>query len=172
MLVFVPIVVLSWWVAVRLHRSAGPPRRAWIAFALAAAIVVPVVLRAASTSPASHAAAHLRLTWTVLDVVGLVAILALAITLWRGSAAVAPVATATAALLISDVWFNVPATTGDTRSSGLEMSAISLPLAAVALGAAVRALRPAPPAADGPSRPPPGGRRRGSFTPRAQRRRR
>jgi hypothetical protein len=69
-------------------------------------------------------------------------ILALAAALWRSSAAVAATATATAALLISDVWFNVLATTGDTRTSGLEMSAISLPLAVVALALSVRSLRP------------------------------
>jgi hypothetical protein len=150
-LVFAPVVVLCGWVVLR-RDPARLPRWAPIAFGVAAVAMVPVLLRAVATAgPAILPASHLRLTWTALDVVELVAVLATAVALARGSAAVAIAATSTAALLLSDVWFNVVATTGATRTSGLQMSAVSLPLAALSLGVAVRAVRRRPTSPPHPS---------------------
>ena len=143
--VVVPTVLLGALVATRGTARYGtvgfPPRgravHAAACLAVAALLGAQAVTLGRTTAP-DHVADHLRLVWTGLDVFELVGLLATAWALHVGHRALAPAASATAALLSCDAWFNVAAATGAARASGIAMALVELPLAALSSWFAVR----------------------------------
>lgn len=90
----------------------------WIApfFAAAAFVLVPWVVVLAVHLPSMHAASHWDVTWAGFDVALTGLLVAVAVAAWRGSPWLEGAATAAAALMIVDAWFDIT-----TSSSGLEL---------------------------------------------------
>lgn len=107
----------------------------WVApaFALFALVTVPWIFYLAASLP-DLVRVHDRAAWVGFDI-GLVAMLTLtAVCAWRGSTRVALASTATATMLVVDVWFDVWTS---QRSADLEialaMSVVELSLAGICL---------------------------------------
>lgn len=109
----------------------------WVApfFAAAAFVLVPWIVVLATRLPATHAAPHWNVTWVGFDVVLTLLLIAVAAAAWRGSPWLEGAATAAAALLLIDAWFDVT-----TSSSGIELGAslaeallVELPVAILCL---------------------------------------
>jgi hypothetical protein len=90
----------------------------WVAplFAVAALVLVPWIIVLATRLPATHAAPHWNVTWVGFDVVLTLLLIAVAAAAWRRSPWLEGAATAAAALLLVDAWFDVT-----TSSSGIEL---------------------------------------------------
>ena len=134
-IILAPVVVISGWVARRIsaERAAGPPLPGWVPwiYLAAGAALLAVIVRMAVITPSEHDAEHLRLVWTGLDVFEFVALAATAVHLQRRSPGLAVAATVAGALLLSDAWFNIAASTGAARFSAIAMGLVEVPLAAV-----------------------------------------
>lgn len=111
--------------------------RHWIIglFAAAALVLVPWVFVLVMSLPSEHRSAHWDIAWSGFDVVLMLALLAVAATAWRRSPWLEGAATATAALLFVDAWFDIL-----TSSSGSELTVavveavlVELPLAVLCL---------------------------------------
>jgi hypothetical protein len=122
------------------------PRRVlarWIipVYALLAVALVPWVVWLAWTLPERSVSAHYRLGWVGFDVLLCGALARTAWLAWRRSPFVVNVASATAALLVVDAWFDVTTSPGghDLLMSAATAIGVELPLAVFSLIIAARA---------------------------------
>jgi hypothetical protein len=122
------------------------PRRVlarWIipVYALLAVALVPWVVWLAWTLPERSVSAHYRLGWVGFDVLLCGALARTAWLAWRRSPFVVNVASATAALLVVDAWFDVTTSPGgqDLVVSAVAALGVELPLAVFSLVIAARA---------------------------------
>ncbi len=102
-------------------------------FALSGIVLVPWTVFLVRSLPSTHAAAHWDIAWAGFDVGLALLLLGVAVAAWRRSAWLEGTATAAAALLVVDAWFDVM-----TSSTHLEIAIaigeavlIELPLAAL-----------------------------------------
>jgi hypothetical protein len=111
--------------------------RRWVVplFTLGALVLVPWVAFLVVELPSTHRADHWDVAWAGFDVVLAVLLATVAVTAWRRSPWLEGAATATAALLFVDAWFDVL-----TSSSGAELALaigeavlVELPLAVLCL---------------------------------------
>jgi hypothetical protein len=109
----------------------------WVApfFGAGAIVLVPWIVVLATRLPATHAAPHWNLTWAGFDVALTLALVAVAVAAWRHSPWLEGAATAAAALLLVDAWFDVT-----TSRPGIELGAslaeallVELPIAILCL---------------------------------------
>lgn len=122
------------------------PRRAvarWIVpvYALLAVGIVPWIVWLAWSLPERSVSAHYRLAWVGFDVLLCGALARTAYLAWRRSPFVVNVASATAALLVVDAWFDVTTSPGgqDLLVSAMLAVLVELPLAILSLLLAGRA---------------------------------
>lgn len=122
------------------------PRRAltrWMIplYALLAVALLPWVVWLAWTLPARNVASHYRLAWVGFDLLLTGALARTAYLAWRRSPFVVNVASATAALLVVDAWFDVTTSPGgdDLLVSVVLAILVELPLALLSLVLAARA---------------------------------
>jgi hypothetical protein len=122
------------------------PRRAvarWImpVYALLAVAIVPWILWLAWSLPERSVSAHYRLAWVGFDVLLCGALARTAYLAWRRSPFLVNVASATAALLVVDAWFDVTTSPGghDLLVSTMLALVVELPLAVLSLLLAGRA---------------------------------
>lgn len=122
------------------------PRKAvarWIVpvYAVFAVALVPWVAYLAWTLPARSVSQHYRLAWVGFDVMLCLALARTAWLAWRRSPFVVNVASATAALLVVDAWFDVTTSPGgdDLMVSAALALLVELPLAVMSLVLAGRA---------------------------------
>ena len=122
------------------------PRRVlsrWIipVYALLALALVPWVVWLAWTLPERSVSEHYRLAWVGFDVLLCGALARTAWLAWRRSPFVVNVASATAALLVVDAWFDVTTSAGgqDLLVSAAAAFFVELPLAVFSLVIAARA---------------------------------
>jgi hypothetical protein len=112
----------------RIVRWAGP------LFALFSVILLPWILYLAVTLPSRQVSAHYDVAWAGFDVILLGALASTAYFALRRSRYLSTAATATAALLVVDAWFDVVTTPpNQVWQSILLAAAIELPLAGVCL---------------------------------------
>jgi len=115
----------------------------WIipVYALLAAALVPWVVWLAWTLPERSVSEHYRLGWVGFDVLLCGALARTAWLAWRRSPFVVNVASATAALLVVDAWFDVTTSPGgqDLVVSAVTAIGVELPLAVFSLVIAARA---------------------------------
>jgi hypothetical protein len=116
-------------------RSARWRPAPWVVplFALSGIVLVPWTVFLVRSLPSTHAAAHWDIAWAGFDVGLALLLLGVAVAGWRRSAWLEGTASAAAALLVVDAWFDVM-----TSSSHLELALaigeavlIELPLAAL-----------------------------------------
>ena len=104
-------------------------------FTAAALILVPWVVLLAKALPTTHRSAHWDVAWTGFDVVLALLLVSVAVSAWRCSPWLEGAATATAALLFVDAWFDV--LTSSTRSEFIvalaEAIGLELPIAVLCL---------------------------------------
>jgi hypothetical protein len=122
------------------------PRRAvarWImpVYALLAIAIVPWIIWLAWSLPERSVSSHYRLAWVGFDVLLCGALARTAYLAWRRSPFVVNVASATAALLVVDAWFDVTTSPGghDLLVSAALALFVELPLAVLSLVLAGRA---------------------------------
>ena len=110
-----------------------PPRWVVPLFAFAAVALVPWVVVLVQALPSAHRAAHWDVAWAGFDVGLAAALVAVAVAAWRRSAWLEGAATATAALLVADAWFDVSTASGPTELivALVEAILVELPLAGV-----------------------------------------
>jgi hypothetical protein len=124
-----------------LDRAASEPTgwRApgWVVplFVLAALVLVPWVVVLVSLLPSVHRAAHWDIAWAGFDVALVLLLLTVALGVWRRSLWLEGAASATAALLFVDAWFDVltSSTRGEFVVAISEASLVELPLAVLCL---------------------------------------
>jgi hypothetical protein len=104
-------------------------------FALAAIVLVPWIVFLVRALPSTHAAAHWDIAWAGFDVGLALLLTSVAVAAWRRSPWLEGAATAAAALLVVDAWFDIL-----TSSSGVELAVavalaafVELPLAALCI---------------------------------------
>ena len=125
-------------------RSSPAPRSPgwWVAplYLVLAAALVPWIGYLAVTLPDTAVNLNHRLTWVGFDLLLAVALTRTAWLAWRRSPFVVPVASATAALLVVDAWFDVTtaAAGADRTRSVLAAVLVELPLAVLSLTIAAR----------------------------------
>ena len=109
----------------------------WIAplFGLAALVLVPWIVVLAERLPSTHAAPHWDVTWVGFDVALSGLLIAVAFAAWRRSPWLEGTATAAAALLLIDAWFDVTtsASGGELLTSLVEALLVEVPLAVFCL---------------------------------------
>jgi hypothetical protein len=117
--------------------SAGWRPARWVVplFGVAALVLVPWIVFLVRSLPSTHAAAHWDVAWAGFDVGLALLLLAVAVAAWRRSPWLEGAATASAALLAVDAWFDIL-----TSSTHLELGLaigeavlVELPLAALCL---------------------------------------
>jgi hypothetical protein len=104
-------------------------------FAIAAAVLVPWTAFLVQDLPSTHAAPHWDVAWAGFDAGLALLLLAVAVAAWRRSSWLEGAATAAAALLFVDAWFDI-LTSASHAELGLavgEAVLIELPLAALCL---------------------------------------
>jgi hypothetical protein len=120
----------------RAEGAAWRPAR-WVIpfFSLAAVVLVPWILFLARSLPSIHAAAHWDIAWAGFDVALAFLLLGVAVAAWRRSPWLEGAATAAAALLAVDAWFDVlTSSTGVERLVAIaEAVLVELPLAVLLL---------------------------------------
>jgi hypothetical protein len=92
------------------HSEAGGWRPArWVIplFSLAGLVLVPWILFLIRSLPSTHAAAHWDIAWAGFDLALAFLLLGVAVAAWRRSPWLEGAATAAAALLAADAWFDV-----------------------------------------------------------------
>jgi hypothetical protein len=104
-------------------------------FALAGLVLVPWILVLVRTLPSTHASAHWDIAWAGFDVALALLLFGVAVAAWRRSSWLEGAATAAAALLFVDAWFDIL-----TSSSGMELGVsigeaalVEVPLAVICL---------------------------------------
>jgi hypothetical protein len=127
------------------HWRIVPPRAVarWImpVYAVLAVAIVPWIIWLAWSLPERSVSAHYRLAWVGFDVLLCGALARTAYLAWRRSPFLVNVASATAALLVVDAWFDVTTSPGgpDLLVSTLLALLVELPLAVLSLILAGRA---------------------------------
>lgn len=122
------------------HSTPRRPGRVLVGCGLA---LLPWLFVLATSLPATATAPHWSGAWVGLDALEALGLITTGVQAVRGGHARAPVAAATATLLVIDAWFDVM-TAGTHRDllSALVMAACAeLPLAAVCMGLSSRAAR-------------------------------
>jgi len=104
-------------------------------FALAGIVLVPWIVFLVRMLPSTHAAAHWDVAWAGFDVGLALLLLSVAVAAWRRSPWLEGAATAAAALLVVDAWFDIL-----TSSSHLELVVAILEAALVELPLALLCL--------------------------------
>jgi hypothetical protein len=104
-------------------------------FAMAGLVLVPWILVLLRTLPSTHASAHWDIAWAGFDVALALLLFGVAVAAWRRSSWLEGAATAAAALLFVDAWFDVL-----TSSSAMELGVsigeaalVEVPLAVICL---------------------------------------
>jgi hypothetical protein len=104
-------------------------------FSLAGIVLVPWILFLIRSLPSTHAAAHWDIAWAGFDLGLALLLLSVAVAAWRRSSWLEGAATAAAALLAVDAWFDI--LTSSTNVERLvaigEAALVELPLAALLL---------------------------------------
>ena len=117
--------------------SAGWRPARWVVplFSLAGIVLVPWVLFLIRSLPSTHAAAHWDIAWAGFDVALAFLLLAVAVAAWRRSPWLEGTATAAAALLAVDAWFDIlTSSTNVERLMAIGEAALAeLPLAVLCL---------------------------------------
>jgi hypothetical protein len=123
------------------ERSGLPParRRAAVAFAAIAVVLVPWTVVLTATLPAEHRAPHWSIAWGGFDVALALAIAATAWCCARRPGWLPVPASITATLLICDAWFDLLTARAGSEllEAALEAALAELPLAALCLWLAV-----------------------------------
>jgi hypothetical protein len=123
--------------------ASRPAIARWImpVYALLAVAIVPWILWLAWSLPERSVSAHYRLAWVGFDVLLCGALARTAYLAWRRSPFLVNVASATAALLVVDAWFDVTTSPGghDLLVSTMLALVVELPLAVLSLLLAGRA---------------------------------
>jgi hypothetical protein len=118
----------------RSETAAWRPAR-WVVplFSLAAIVLVPWILFLVRSLPSTHAAAHWDIAWAGFDVGLALLLFGVAVAAWRRSPWLEGAATAAAALLVVDAWFDVltSSTTVERLVAVGEAALVELPLAVV-----------------------------------------
>ena len=116
-------------------RAWRPARWVVPLFALAGIVLVPWIVFLVQRLPSTHAAAHWDIAWAGFDVALALVLLSVAAAAWRRSLWLEGAASAAAALLAVDAWFDIL-----TSSSHVELAfaiaealLVELPLAVVCL---------------------------------------
>jgi hypothetical protein len=104
-------------------------------FGLAGIVLVPWVLFLIRSLPSTHAAAHWDIAWAGFDVALALLLLGVAVAAWRRSPWLEGAATAAAALLAVDAWFDIlTSSTNVERLTAIGEAAFAeLPLAVLCL---------------------------------------
>jgi len=104
-------------------------------FGLAGIVLVPWILFLIRSLPSTHAAAHWDIAWAGFDVALAFLLLAVAVAAWRRSPWLEGAATAAAALLAVDAWFDIlTSSTNVERLMAIGEAALAeLPLAVLCL---------------------------------------
>jgi hypothetical protein len=104
-------------------------------FSLAGIVLIPWILVLVRSLPSTHAAAHWDIAWAGFDLALAFLLLGVAVAAWRRSTWLEGAATAAAALLAVDAWFDVlTSSTNVERAVAIgEAALVELPLAAVLL---------------------------------------
>ena len=107
-------------------RAGGWRPATWVVplFALSAIVLVPWIVFIVRSLPSTHATSHWDIAWAGFDVGLALLLLGVAVSAWRRSPWLEGAATAAAALLVVDAWFDIL-----TSSTHLELG--------VAIGEAV-----------------------------------
>jgi|GEM_PF-1441268 len=128
-----PVVVVCIWTVRRhlrpLGTADGPPTRAPAFLTIGAVALVPLVVLAALGAPSSHAAHHLGLMWTGLDVFELLGMALTGWCLWRRLAGLAVAAALTGTLMLCDAWYDVVTAAGRAEGTSLALASLEIPLA-------------------------------------------
>jgi hypothetical protein len=118
-------------------RAGGWRPARWVVplFALAAIVLVPWIVFLVRSLPSTHAAAHWDIAWAGFDVGLAFLLLGVAVAAWRRSPWLEGAATAAAALLAVDAWFDIlTSSTGVERGAAIAEAVFAeLPLAALCL---------------------------------------
>jgi hypothetical protein len=126
----------------RVARTASFTRSAvvWL-FAAAALLLLPWSVLLATRLPSRHLSAHWDLAWSGFDVALAGTLAAVALCAWRGSPWLEGAASAAAALLICDAWFDLltAATGKELVIAALEAALVEVPMALLCLLIARRA---------------------------------
>lgn len=104
-------------------------------FVAAAVVLVPWVVILVLWLPSQHVSAHWDIAWSGFDVVLMLSLAAVAAAAWRRSPWLEGAATATAALLVVDAWFDVltSSSSGELVLAIVEAVLVELPLAVLCL---------------------------------------
>jgi hypothetical protein len=104
-------------------------------FSLAGLVLVPWILFLIRSLPSTHAAAHWDIAWAGFDLALAALLLGVAVAAWRRSPWLEGAATAAAALLAADAWFDVltSSTSVERLVAITEAGLIELPLVALLL---------------------------------------
>jgi hypothetical protein len=104
-------------------------------FSLAGIVLVPWILFLVRSLPSTHAAAHWDIAWAGFDLALALLLLGVAVAAWRRSPWLEGAATAAAALLAVDAWFDVltSSTNIELAVSIGEAALVELPLAVLCL---------------------------------------
>ena len=104
-------------------------------FSLAGIVLVPWILFLIRSLPSTHAAAHWDIAWAGFDLALALLLLGVAVAAWRRSSWLEGAATAAAALLAVDAWFDIlTSSTSVERLMAIGEAALAeLPLAVLCL---------------------------------------
>ncbi|MFL5963704.1 MAG: hypothetical protein ACJ757_12510 [Gaiellaceae bacterium] len=104
-------------------------------FSLAGLVLVPWILFLIRSLPSTHAAAHWDIAWAGFDLALAFLLLGVAVAAWRRSPWLEGAATAAAALLAADAWFDVltSSTSVERLVAIAEAALVELPLVALLL---------------------------------------
>jgi len=117
--------------------SAGWRPARWVVplFSLAGIVLVPWILFLIRSLPSTHAAAHWDIAWAGFDLALAFLLLGVAVAAWRRSPWLEGAATAAAALLAADAWFDVltSSTSVERLVAIAEAGLVELPLVVLLL---------------------------------------
>jgi hypothetical protein len=104
-------------------------------FSLAGIVLVPWILFLIRSLPSTHAAAHWDIAWAGFDLALALLLLGVAVAAWRRSAWLEGTATAAAALLAVDAWFDILTSSSNIERlvAIAEAALVELPLAVLLL---------------------------------------
>ena len=135
-----PVVVVCIWTVRRHLRRLGtadePPARVAAFLAIGAVAFVPLIILAALGAPSSHAAHHLGLMWTGLDVFELLGMALTGWCLWRRLPILAVAAALTGTLMLCDAWYDVVTTAGRAEGTSVALACLEIPLAVLSFAVA------------------------------------
>jgi hypothetical protein len=112
-------------------------------YAAAAILLLPWSVLLATRLPARHLSAHWDIAWTGFDIALAATLAAVAVSAWRRSPWLEGAASAAAALLLCDAWFDLltAATGRELALAAVEAALVELPMAVLCLRLARRAER-------------------------------